>query len=170
MVLETYIKLCVKEPDFPEKFFLPPNLETGPKMGPKQGSLNLLKNLVINFFWISSIMKIYTIFCVTAQIPYLGKYLSLRYGSKRCQPIRLQDFLINHISRTNQWNSLIFCIFIQIHINQKLIKIFLCGLGQKLVCSVWSRDSKINSTSKMNGRNELIFCMLVQIQKIIKLI
>ena len=87
------------------------------KMGQKQGFLNILKNFVINFYWICSIMKIYIICCVPAQIPYLGKFLFLRYGPKCSQPIRLQDFLINHISRTNQWNSLIFCMLIQIYIN-----------------------------------------------------
>ena len=50
---------------------------------------------------------------VPAQIPYLGKFWFLRYGQKCSQPIRLQDFVINHFSRTN---SLIFCMLIQIHI------------------------------------------------------
>ena len=53
-------------------------------------------------------MKTYVICSVPAQIPYLGKFLFLRYGPECSQPIRLQDFLINHISRTNQSNSLIF--------------------------------------------------------------
>ena len=72
----------------------------------------MLKNCVINFYRICSIMKIYNICCVPAKIPYLGKFWFLRYGPKCSQPIRLQDFLINHISRTNQWNSLIFCMLI----------------------------------------------------------
>ena len=42
MVLETHIKLYVTELDFPEKIVL-----------------NLLKNFVINFYKICSIMKIY---------------------------------------------------------------------------------------------------------------
>ena len=51
MVLETHIKLCVTEPDFPEeKKFCPQNWENGPKMGQKHGFLNLLKNFVINFY------------------------------------------------------------------------------------------------------------------------
>ena len=53
-------------------------------------------------------------FCVPAQIPYLGKILVRRYRPKCSQPIRLQDFWINHYSRTNGWNSLIFCILMQI--------------------------------------------------------
>ena len=64
----------------------------------------------------------YIICCVPAQIPYFGKFCFLRYGPKCSQPIRLQDFLINHISRTNHWSSLIFCVLIQIHINQMLVK------------------------------------------------
>ena len=36
---------------------------------------------------------------------FLQKCLFLRYISKCSQPIILQDFLIDHISRTNQWSS-----------------------------------------------------------------
>ena len=35
-------------------------------------------------------------------------FLFLRYGPKCSQPIRLQVFILSPISRTNQWNSLIF--------------------------------------------------------------
>ena len=107
MVLETNMKLCVTELDFPEIWFLLQKLGNGPKMDQKHGFLNLLKNAVIHFYWIWSIMKIYIICCVPAQISYLGKFWFMRYGPKYYQPIRLQDFLINSISRTNQWNSLI---------------------------------------------------------------
>ena len=131
MVLVNYMKLCMTARFSVKKIFWPKNLENGPKNGPKQGSLNLFKNLVINFYWICSVIKIFIVCCVPAQILYLGKYLFLRYGPKSSQPIRLQDFLINHISRTNQWNSLIFFMLIQIHINQKLIKKFPGGCGQK---------------------------------------
>ena len=48
----------------------------------------------------------------------LGKFLFLRYEPKCSQPVRSHDFLINHISRTNHWNNLIFCMLIQIHINK----------------------------------------------------
>ena len=40
MVLESHVKLCMTEPDFAGKFFLPPKLgkwaQNGPKMGHKQ--------------------------------------------------------------------------------------------------------------------------------------
>ena len=41
----------------------------------------------------------------------LETFCSWDMGQKYSQPIRMQDFLINHISRTNQWNSLIFLHF-----------------------------------------------------------
>ena len=44
------------------------------------------------FFWIWSIKKHYKIFCILAQIPYLGKICFLRYGPKCSRPIRLQYF------------------------------------------------------------------------------
>ena len=93
MLLETHMKLGVTEADFMEK--LPQNWENELKSGQKQGYFNLLKNLVINFYWICFLMKIYIVFCVPAQIPYLGKFLFLRYGPKCSHPI-------SHISRTNQ--------------------------------------------------------------------
>ena len=88
---------------FQKKNFCTKNWENGPKMGQKQDFfLNILGNCVIKFYRICSIMKIQNICCVPTQIPYLGKFLFLRYGPKCSQPIRLQEFLINHISRTNQ--------------------------------------------------------------------
>ena len=53
----------------------------------------------------------------------------------------------------------------QIHINQKLIKKFWGGCGQRWVWPVWSQDSKIDCISRMSWWNELIFCLLVQIQE-----
>ena len=53
-------------------------------------------------------MKIYIVCCVPPKIPYLRK-MSLRCGPKCCHPIRLHNSLINYFSRTNWWNSLIFC-------------------------------------------------------------
>ena len=50
--------------------------------------------------------------CVLAEIPYLGKFLFLRYGLKNVlSHIRLQDFLINNISRTDHWNSWFFAFW-----------------------------------------------------------
>ena len=93
--------------------------------------LNLLGNLVINFFWMWSIMKVYTICSILPQIPYLGKTWFLRYWPKCFRPIRLQDFLINYISRTKWWKSLIFCMLIQIYRKKKLIEKYWVGLGRK---------------------------------------
>ena len=105
------------------------------KMGQKQGFLNLLKNYAINFSWICSVMKIYIICCVPARIPYLGKFWFLRYGPKCSQPIRLQDFLFNHISKTNQWNG----ISHKLKVDQEIFG----WAWPEWVWSVWSRDSKI---------------------------
>ena len=63
-----------------------------PKMSQKQGFLNLLEYLVITFFWIWSIKKVYDTCCILAHIPYFGKFWFLRYGSKCCSPIRLHYF------------------------------------------------------------------------------
>ena len=52
MMLETHVKSCVTQPDFPEKNFFLKNWENGPKMGQKQGLLNILKNFVIDFYYL----------------------------------------------------------------------------------------------------------------------
>ena len=70
---------------------------------PKAGLLNLLKNLIVHFFWIWSMIKVYIICYIPAQIPHLGKIWSLIYGPKCCWPITLQDFKINCISKTKSW-------------------------------------------------------------------
>ena len=79
-MLETHMKLCMTEPYFLEKIFLPSKLEKWTKNGSKNGFLNFLKNLVINFYWICSIMKIYITWCVPAQIPYLRNCYSWDSG------------------------------------------------------------------------------------------
>ena len=112
-----YEVVCVRAGFSRKIFFTPQNCKNGPKMGQRRGILNILKNFVINFHWICSVTKIYIICYVPAQIPYLGKICFLRYAPKYSPSIRLQDFLINRISRKNQWNSLIFCMLMEIHIN-----------------------------------------------------
>ena len=78
---------------FQKTFFAP---KIG-KMHQKQGFLNLLNNLVINFYWICSIMKIYIICCVPGQIPYLGNFLSL---GDMCQSVHSQsDCRLSQISQ-----------------------------------------------------------------------
>ena len=87
-------------------------------------------------------------------------YHSLGYGPKCSQTIRLQNFSINHICRTNQWNSLIFYMLIPIHINWKLMRWM---MGE----TSWLQGFKIGYISRMNWWNELIFCMLLQIHAVV---
>ena len=71
VMLETQMKLCVTEPYFREKFFLRQKLRKWAKNGPKTYTL---KKFATNFYWNCPIVKIYSICCVPAQIPYLGKF------------------------------------------------------------------------------------------------
>ena len=59
--------------------------------GEKIGFLKFIRK-VSHLLGIWSIMKVYTICCILAQIPYLGKIWFLKYGPKCSWPIRLQDF------------------------------------------------------------------------------
>ena len=79
--------------------------------------------------------------CVPVQIPYLAKYLFQRYGPKCSQPIRLQYFIINHISRMSEWNSLMFYMYVDINSHNLKIDFFWGGLG------LWREGSFITLTS-----------------------
>ena len=125
-----YMQLSMTEPDFPEKHFCSQNWENGPKMGQKQSFLNFLKNLVTNFYWICSIMKIYIICCVPTQIP-----------------------TIIYFSRTNQWNSL---IFLDVDTNSHILKVDWKSFGwawSRIGVANMPLDSKINCISRMNRWN-----------------
>ena len=100
MVSETHMKLCVTEPDFLGKFFFDQKLGERAQNGPKTGFFQFIGKF--GHYFLLLLMEIYVICCVPPQIPYLGKSLFLRHGRKCSQLIRLQYFLINHISRTNQ--------------------------------------------------------------------
>ena len=50
MVLGTNVKLCVKEPDFPEKSFLPRKLGQWTKNGPETWFFEFIEKFVINFY------------------------------------------------------------------------------------------------------------------------
>ena len=124
---------------FWKNFFALQNWENGSKMF----FLCLLENLVIHLYWICSLMKLYTICFVPAQISYLGKILKLKLLSTN----QIAGFLNQHFACTN---------------SQKLkIEIFLSGHGQRWVWPVYSQVSKIDSNWRMNRWNKL---MLVQIQ------
>ena len=118
------MKLCVTARFFGKTFFAPKIGE----MGQKYDFLNLNKNLAINFHWIFSIMKTYTIYCVPAPIAYFGKILFLRYGPKCSKPIRLQDIYINYFFRTNWWNSLIFACWYKFIKIKSWLKFFWLGM------------------------------------------
>ena len=78
MVPETQMKLHVTEPNFLENLFLPPKLGKLTKNGLETDVLNLLKNLVVNFYWICLIMKIY----INAQIQYLKEHVLSQSDSR----------------------------------------------------------------------------------------
>ena len=146
MVLETYMKLCLMKLNFLEFFFF----FLLQKLG--DGHQNWLQNNVFRIY------LNYIICCVPAPIPDLGKSLFLRFGSKCAPPNRLQDFLINHISRTNLWNSLIFYF-------KSWSKNFEVGMVKKWAWSVWSQDSKIDCISRRIDGIDCFFFMLIQIQE-----
>ena len=55
---------------------------------------------------------------------------------------QIAGFLNQLFLQKKKLNNLIFCMLMQIHKNQKLIKNLLVGHGQKCVWPIWSLDSK----------------------------
>ena len=96
------------------------------------------------FFSIWSIMKVYSICYIPAQVPYLGKIWFLIYWA-----IRLQDFKISYIFRTKCWSSLFFA-WRYIHENWQFIEKLWGGCSQKWVLPLWSQDSKFGCVTKAN--------------------
>ena len=92
VVLGAHVLLHVTARFFEKNLVAQKMGQMGQKWAKKLGFLNLLENLVIDFFGIWYIMKDFTIFCILAQIPYFGKICFLRYGPKCFWSIRLQDF------------------------------------------------------------------------------
>ena len=100
-----------------DKIFFTPKLGKRVQNVPKQGFFNLLENLVINFNWIWYIMEIYIICCVSSQVPYFWKNFVPEICAKMFSANQIAGFFIQPYLQTNQWNSLIFCMLIQIRIN-----------------------------------------------------
>ena len=89
MMLGAHVVLCMTEPDFLKIILFAP--KSG-KIGQAQRSLNVQKNLVINFLSICSKMKVHINCFILRQISYLRKLWFLIYGPKCFWPIRSQDF------------------------------------------------------------------------------
>ena len=139
MVLETHMKLCEIYLDFPENCILIAKLGKWTKNRPKTRFFEFIKKFGnwfrLNLFYNENL---YYLLCSYTN-PIFGKKFFLRYGPKCYQPIRLREFLVNHISWAIYWNSLIFCMLIQVHINEKLIEIFWVDMehNQKFLGVLW---------------------------------
>ena len=59
--------------------------------------------------------NVYYLLCFFTN-PVFGKIVVPEIWAKMFSANKIAGFLIRHISRTNQWNSLIFCMLIQIQI------------------------------------------------------
>ena len=69
------------------------------------GSIATLYLILLNLVYNENLFYLLC-FCTN---PIFGKILVLRFGPKCSQPIRLQDILINHISRTEYLHCSCFC-------------------------------------------------------------
>ena len=132
---------------FGKTFFYPKSLRNDPKIVQKWGVFK--ENLVINFYWICSLVKIYIICCVPAQIPSLRKIFFPRCRPKCYQ--KCKQMLSGHGQKWKwpvwSWDSL--------HVGT-------------LLCWPWpfsSRDPKTCYILWMNIWIELIFGMLIVMQQ-----
>ena len=81
------------------------------KMGQKQGVLNLLENLAINFFWICSIKKFFNIKCILAQIPSFWDMGQNALNQSDCSTFKLT---ISLEQNDEKWFFAYWCRFIDI--------------------------------------------------------
>ena len=89
--------------------------QNGPKLGQKQFLFNLLKNLLINFYWICFIMKSYIICCVSRKIPYLVKFLFHNMSEKWLKGIfqlSWKTFVMHFCLRYYKQKVILMCIFL----------------------------------------------------------
>ena len=142
MVLEIHMKLWVKELDFLEKiFFLSHKIGKWTKNGSKTrffefiGKFGHLMNLFSN-------ENLFYLLCLYTNAIF-GKIFVLEIWAKMSSANQSARFLIDHISRTNAWNNMIFCMLRQISINKKFMKKFCGGQDQKWAWPFSSRDPKI---------------------------
>ena len=149
-MLETHFNFCVTELDFFIK-----NSSPKTQMYQKYAFLNLLKNLVVNFFWIWPTMKVYICYVIT-QSPYLGKVCFLRYGQNAlgqsdCRVFKSTISLeqMNEISR-----------FLCADTNSWILKV---DMVKNRPGHSGRRSLKL-VVSKMNRWNKLISWIVIQIQ------
>ena len=85
--------------------------------------------------------------------PILGKTLFPDIWAKMFSANQISGFSNQPYLQNKSMN---FCMLIRIHINWKVIKIFLVGCGQRWVWPVLSQNTEIDCISRMHWWNELI--------------
>ena len=94
---------------------------------------------------------------ISPQISYLAKFWFSSYGSKCCQPIKLQDFLKFNISKKKWMMKFIFGLQINIEVFYRLYYHFgFVQLGMPKVPKMRSLDIFAITPEK---RCEVVFCM-----------
>ena len=142
-------------------------------MGPKQCFLNLLKNSIINFYWI--IMKIiypllfynenlHDLLCscttATSRKIFVSEIWAKMFSASQIAGFFNQPYLQNKSSKQPD--------FLLVDTNSHKVKVYqkiLGGHDQKWVWPVWTQEIKIDCISRMNRWYELIVCMLLLIHK-----
>ena len=114
---------------------------------------------MIIFFWIWSIVKVYIICCNLQKSHIWEKSDSWDMGQNALGQSYYRIFKSNCISWAKLWKSLIFCMFIQIHQNYKLIENYWNGLV-KNGCgySVLRTLKLVVCQGEMNGINWFLVC------------
>ena len=157
-MLETHVKLCMKEQNFLEKVLLPQKYGKWTK---KWVSWNYWKMWSLIFTEFVQSWEL-ILFAVFLHKPLCRKTLFPGIWAKMLSPSQIPGFLNQLNPRKNWWNSLIFCMkFTKIKSWWKCLG----GSGQRWVLSVWSWYSRRECTSRMKRQNKLIFCILLQIQE-----
>ena len=112
--LKIHMKLCVTEPDFLVNFF--------PKKMVKTRIFWIYRKIwsliYVNLFYSESFY--YLLYSYTNII--FQENLVPKILAKMLSANQVAEFLISYISRTKWWNSLMFCMLVQIYRDQKWIE------------------------------------------------
>ena len=106
---------------------------------------------------------------IDISLPYMAKFWVSSNGSKSCQPINLQDFLICIILRKKWIMKFVFCMQINIEIFYKVLLPFWVSVTRHAQ-STQSKFPYIYNISIKAWGMKLIFCLQINIKVLNKMI
>ena len=129
-------------------FFLSQKLRKWFKNGPKTEIFKFIGKFGHSFAWNLFYNESLYHFLYSCTNPIFGKIFVLEIWVKMFSVNPIVGFFNQPYSKRNQRNRLIFCILMQIHINQKLIKKFWAGMVKNVCGQSGHENLKLTVSQK----------------------